>query len=134
MDYIDPAARVRGPHGDLKPLAAALALGFGLSVSPTPYAATFTVTTLADSGPGSLRDAIGLANAAGGADTINFTVVGTITLASQITISDDLTISGPGAANLTITPTSPARALSINGVTPPTVTISGLTFQGANAN
>lgn len=39
-------------------------------------AATFTVTSTADDGPGSLRAAIGLANASPGADLISFNVAG----------------------------------------------------------
>lgn len=47
--------------------------------------ATVTVTTLADSGPGSLRDAIETVNTAGdAASTINFAVAGTITLNSAL--------------------------------------------------
>ena len=50
----------------------------------TAYAATFTVTNLNDSGPGSLRQAILDANAAAGDDTIVFQsgLSGTITLTS----------------------------------------------------
>ena len=40
-------------------------------------AATFTVTTTADSGPGSFRQAILDANAAGDLDTIQFSIPGT---------------------------------------------------------
>lgn len=46
-------------------------------------AATFTVTTLADSGPGSLRDAIAQANATPGSE-VAFGVSGTITLSSAL--------------------------------------------------
>src|SRR6516162_3230795 len=55
---------------------------------------TFTVTSLADSGPGSLR-----AGVASGADTIQFApgLHGTITLASEIAISSSLSIDGPGS-------------------------------------
>ncbi|MGO9649056.1 MAG: hypothetical protein ACLPOO_13485, partial [Terriglobales bacterium] len=63
-----------------------------LSVIPAS-ATTYTVTSLADSGAGSLRDAI--ANAVSG-DTINFSVTGTITLASTLTINTSLTITGAG--------------------------------------
>lgn len=61
-------------------------------------AATFQVTSLADSGPGSLRAAIAAANSSGGvADSIGFAVSGTITLASRLPdIGDDLTIDGSG--------------------------------------
>ena len=60
-------------------------------------AATFTVTNLDDSGPGSLRDAIAQANATPDADTINFAVTGTITLTSgSLPIEGGpLTIGGP---------------------------------------
>ena len=60
-------------------------------------AAPFTVTSTADSGPGSLRDAITQANAAQGADTISFAITGTapytITLASPLpAVTDSVTI------------------------------------------
>lgn len=60
-------------------------------------AATFVVTTAADSGPGSLRDAIGLANASQGADTIRFAIPGsgvhTIPLQSELPdVKDPVTI------------------------------------------
>src|SRR6266498_2913749 len=59
-----------------------------------------TVTTTADDGPGSLRDAI--ANAAPG-ETVDFSVSGTITLTSgELAIDKNLIISGPGASNLVI--------------------------------
>ena len=63
------------------------------------HAATFMVTNLDNSGAGSLRDAIMAANAAPGADTITFSVSGTITLGSTLpTITDTagLTIDGTG--------------------------------------
>jgi predicted outer membrane repeat protein/parallel beta-helix repeat protein len=121
----------------LKPLSAALALGLGLSLAPTTYAATFTVTTLSDNGAGSLRAAIVSANGAAGADTVNFQagLTGTITLTSgEIAITDDLTISGPGASVIAITKSGAAsRLLNIDAGTP-TVTISGLTFEGGDPN
>ncbi|MFL6235831.1 MAG: hypothetical protein ACJ76N_22060 [Thermoanaerobaculia bacterium] len=80
---------------------AALALGVGLGLAPAADAATFQVINLNDSGAGSLRDAIGQANAAAGADTITFQagLTGTITLTSgQLSIIDSVDIQGPGAA------------------------------------
>ncbi len=54
---------------------------------------TYIVSTLADSGPGSLRAAITAANLDSGASTIDFAVGGTITLASALpTISHAVTI------------------------------------------
>ena len=79
-------------------------------------AATFNVTSLADSGAGSLRDAIGQANAAPGADTITFGVTGTITLASTIPILGPLTIQGPGAASLSISGNDAVRIFSISDI------------------
>ncbi len=57
-----------------RPRAAALALVLGLSAAG--QAATFTVTNTADSGAGSLRQAILDANAAAGADVIDFDIAG----------------------------------------------------------
>ena len=68
--------------------------------------ATFTVTNLNDSGPGSLRAAITVANAdsSGTATVINFTVNGTITLNSALpTITQGTTI------NATTAPTARRR-------------------------
>jgi hypothetical protein len=69
-------------------------------------AATFTVTNTADSGPGSFRNAITLANSTPGADTIAFNISGagvhTITPATPLpTITEAVTIDGytqPGAS------------------------------------
>src|SRR5947207_972915 len=69
-------------------------------------AATFLVTTTADTGLGSLRNAIDIANATPGADMIAFNIPGagaqTITVNSNLPpISDRLTIDGttqPGYA------------------------------------
>src|SRR4051812_27442550 len=62
---------------------------------------TFSVLNLLDSGPGSLRDAVLGANAQPGADEIRFAPRardGTITLTTgELSITDDLTIDGPGA-------------------------------------
>src|SRR4051812_33875723 len=57
-------------------------------------AGTFTVTTAADAGAGSLRQAIADANAAGGG-TINVTTSGVLTLASPLPIiAAPLTLNG----------------------------------------
>jgi hypothetical protein len=68
-------------------------------LAPPLSAATFTVTTIADAGVGSLRQAILDANAAAGADTIAFNIVGggvhTIALATELPdITDSVTIDG----------------------------------------
>src|ERR1700710_933338 len=67
-------------------------------------AATFTVTSAADDGSvGTLRDAITQANASAGADVISVGAVGSIALVSALPqITEDLTITGPGASSATI--------------------------------
>lgn len=57
---------------------------------------SYTVTSAADSGPGTLRDVI--ANFSAG--TIAFAVDSPIRLNSQLEIARKLTISGPGAGSL----------------------------------
>ena len=59
---------------------------------------TFVVNTLADSGPGSLREAIIAANTHKGADAIDFSVAGTISLKSALpTVTDSLELDGSSA-------------------------------------
>ncbi len=63
----------------------------------TTSASAINVINLDDSGPGSLRQAILDANAAAGADTINFTVNGTINLLSALpTVNTQVLINGLG--------------------------------------
>lgn len=93
------------------------------ATAPQAFAATFTVTSPADSGAGSLRDTI--AGASSG-DTINFGVTGLITLTSgPLLVTPDLTISGPGASSLTISGGGNSQVFDIRG----SVTISGLTLE-----
>ena len=112
-----------------------LAVLAALCAAPAAHAATFTVTSLADSGAGSLRAAIVSANAAAGADTITFQpgLTGTITLSSgELLLSDSLAISGPGAARITIDANHASRVFHIddNGPDDRAYTISGLTVTG----
>ncbi|MCB0222043.1 MAG: right-handed parallel beta-helix repeat-containing protein [Chrysiogenetes bacterium] len=90
-----------------------------LAIPSSALAATFTVSDTGDGvdedtgddicevtdsmGDCTLRAAIEQANATAGADTITFSVTGTITLGSGLPeISESLTITGPGAASLTL--------------------------------
>jgi hypothetical protein len=85
-----------------------------------------TVSNLFDSGPGSLRQAIVDTPAAG---TVDFQpgLSGTITLAgSELAISKDLTIAGPGANVITVSGNNASRVFDITGAV--TVGISGLTI------
>jgi fibronectin-binding autotransporter adhesin len=91
---------------------------------------TFTVLNLADSGTGSLRQAILAANASAGADTILFAagLSGTLTLSSgEMSITDDLALAGPGASQLTVSGNQLSRAFRISGSTTD-VAVSGLTI------
>lgn len=65
-------------------------------LEPRCLLATFTVTNFDDSGSGTLREAINLANASAGADEIRFQSSGTVRINSQLpTITDSLSIFGP---------------------------------------
>jgi hypothetical protein len=89
----------------LFPLAALL---FVFTLTTPAGAATYTVSTVADNGPGSLRQAVAGANASPDNDTIVFAtgLTGqTITLSGgpiSISNSGSLTIGGPGANSLSI--------------------------------
>jgi len=93
---------------------------------------TITVSTLADTGAGSLRTAITSANMTSG-DIINFSngLTGTINLASALpNISSNTTIDGPGANVLTVNGHSHGSVFSINqGVT---AEIENLTITGGS--
>jgi hypothetical protein len=92
-------------------------------------AALITVTSNADSGSGTLRAAIGSASSG---DTINFAVTGTIQLASALSISQPVTIQGPGSSILTI---EGSGADSVFVIAPGAdfVLITGLTITGGHA-
>lgn len=92
-------------------------LGLALLLLPaTLAAATRTVTSLADQGTGSLREAIALA-APG--DTININVVGTVILTSgELVLTRDLRVAGPGANLLSVSGNDSSRVFNVpSGVT-----------------
>ena len=114
--------------------AKALAVGAALGAASSADAAVFNVTTNADNGAGSLRQAILDANTAGGADTITFDAGlsgSTITLTTgEMVISDSVDIQGLGSANLTVDADNASRVFYIYNPNPVPVdvTISGLTL------
>ena len=104
------------------------------------------VTTLADDPSGNipgyttLRDAITQANASiANQVTINFAVDGTIDLTNPLpALSNNISLEGPGASNLTVQRDSSATPFSVvtvegwyNGSV--AVTVSGMTISGGNA-
>src|SRR5262245_49074250 len=93
------------------------------------HAATLTVTNTNDNGPGSLRRSLAIAR---DGDTINFAVTGTITLTSgALPINKNMTISGPGADQLSI---DGNQAIAVFGVFyGNAATISGLTARNAQS-
>lgn len=95
-----------------------------LGVSLSAYSATNIVTSLADSGPGSLREIIA-ASASG--DEVRFNVGGTILLINgELKIAENLTIRGPGSETLAISGNHLSRVFWItNGAV---VAISGLSI------
>ena len=103
------------------------------------HAATYSVTSVLDDGSaGTLRQAITDAEAHAGADDITFTsgLTGTIQLQSPLpTITQDLTITGPGSDHVTIDGSNLSDnpiLLAVKGYgnpnTPITVSVSDLAF------
>ena len=101
-------------------------------------AATITVNTLSDvtavDGLTTLREAIAQSNLLPAqTDTINFdaSLTGTIQLVGQLHISDDVTITGPGAATITVDAQDDSLVFGVyNFADDIVVTISGLTVTG----
>jgi hypothetical protein len=113
--------------------ALAVMTSFAGVVATPARAATFPVTNTNDSGPGSLRQAVADASLAPGADTISFSVTGTITLTSggMLVNGGTLEILGPGPGVLTV---SGNRTSGILAVSPSaTLHVSGLTLADGSA-
>lgn len=110
-------------------LTAAVVATVGVVGVPAPaMAADFSVINAADDGTGSLRQAIADANAAPGPDVVTIAPgLGTITVASPITITDAVTILGNG---VTITRATDIDLLVIELVIPGEVVLDSLAFVG----
>ena len=100
----------------------------------TLEAASLVVSTTADSGAGSLRQAMQDANAAAGGSITFSAVTGTITLASELpAVSGDITITGPGAKLLKLSGNNSVRIpaestgylVSADGLEPSTHALKG---------
>src|SRR6266571_3608693 len=104
-----------------------------LALAPIASAVVITVTSTADNGPGTLRDAV--ASAPPGA-TIDFAVTGTIMLTNgELLIAKSLTIAGPGPGNLTVQRSTASGILDfrIFHLTVGNSLISGLTVNNGRA-
>jgi hypothetical protein len=100
-----------------------------LGLATTSHSATNIVTSLADSGSGSLRQAI--AEAVSG-DAIVFAVSGTINLTGgALGIDKNVSILGPGAPTLAISGKLTSRLFTVS--TNVTVLISGVTLRDGQA-
>src|SRR5207248_8677930 len=98
------------------------------TATATATPTTIVVTNTNDSGPGSLRNALAIAN---DGDTITFAVTGTITLTSgELLVNKSVIISGPGADTLAVDGNAKSRVFYI--ASGRTVTISGLTITNGN--
>jgi CSLREA domain-containing protein len=113
-------------------------------LQPAAHAATvFTVNSTGDGADGNpndgvcndgtgnctLRAAIQQANATPGADTINFSVTGTINLTGSLpNITSDMTINGPGSGLLTVRRNTGGDYRLLNVFSGVTVKVSGLTL------
>jgi hypothetical protein len=126
-------------HGSRRRIAtgAGLSLGMTIGAGAAAEAAVIEVQNLADSGPGSLRQAVLDANATVAADEITFAsnLSGTVTLTSgEIVITDETSISGPGADRITVSGNDASRIFDINMTTPgEPVRIADLTLADGNS-
>jgi hypothetical protein len=92
------------------------------AVTISVQAATITVTNTNDGGPGSLRQALVIAN---DGDTIAFAVAGTIVLTSgELLVNKSITISGPGAVDVVVNGNASSRVFHV--APGRTVVITGL--------
>ena len=112
------------PH--IRILVSAILFLFPLSIVCAPAgAATLTVINTLDGGAGSLRAALA---SAGSGDTIVFApgVTGSIALLSTLSITQPVTIQGPGVANLTLDGQASVQVMAISSGG--NLTLSGATI------
>ncbi|MBC7930586.1 MAG: hypothetical protein H7Z38_08450 [Rubrivivax sp.] len=120
-------------------------------IQPTAKAASiFTVTSTGDgadsdtadgvcndgTGQCTLRAAIQQANQLAGDDVINITITGTISLSSVLPNLSNLTITGPGPAQLTVSrdPNAATKFRIFRTDVPATVNIFGITISGGRVS
>lgn len=127
--------KLRGAGGLPIPrsLGPALPLCLGLLIGPGPgHAATHVVTSIQDSGPGSLREIVANADPEG---TVTFdpSLNGQILMltSGEVAIQKSLSLLGPGAASLTINGNGTSRLFTFAAGT--TNLLSGLTLTKGKA-
>jgi predicted outer membrane repeat protein len=89
--------------------------------APSLPGSTYTVVNTNDSGPGSLREAVNQSNLSPGRDQIVFSLSAcpcTIVLLSELSVSDELNVAGPGRSLLTLSGNNANRVFSSPGVSP----------------
>ena len=105
--------RVRG-DGNSRTKRTRRRLHFCESLEERALLATLSVVNLADAGPGSLRAAVIASNQTTVDDIIDLTTVtGTITLGSELSLTDGVTILGPGADLLTVSGNDASRVFLV---------------------
>ena len=114
---------------NIKAVAIRLTLGCVLTISA--HAATIIVSNTNDSGPGSMRQALAIAN---NGDTINATgISGVITLTTgELVVNTNVTINGAGADVLAVDGNATSRVFHIGPGQ--TVTISALTMRNGHSS
>src|SRR5262249_43243476 len=129
-----PATDQRGAPRDAHPDIGAFEAHFSLTVTTLADEDNGTADLYAGSGT-SLREAIAFADKNPGADTITFApgLTGTLRLAlGQLpALTDDTTLTGPGADRLTIDAHGASRVLQVNAGA--TVSLSGLTLANGSS-
>jgi len=134
--YTDRYYDGRG-EGFLRNVGAAPDIGAVEYSSSSQANHTLVVTSLADSGSGTLRDAVTSANTTPGHQFITFSgaldlsSASDISLTSQIAITGDVTIVGTGADELTVDAGGNDRILEIDDAR---VKLSGITLTGGDAD
>jgi hypothetical protein len=127
LTLLGSSASITGAQADFAPLN-------NQAVAALPVPKLITVSSSADTGAGTLRQALVQANG----DPRNSYVIrlpntlgGTITLASALSVTGNITIVGPGAGNLTISGNDASRILTVSAGA--NLIVSGLTLTKGKA-
>jgi CSLREA domain-containing protein len=101
-----------------------------VSESVQACSASVVVTSNADSGANTLRDAINTGVCAGGTITFDPSVTSITLTTGELAISKNMTITGPGASTLTVSGGGASRVFNV--AVGQTATISGMTITNGN--